>query len=138
MTAKVFEIPIATLGRRISDIKAGKKVSFAPAMVRFKPTFSKELEEQLVSYVQALDRDLKPFKRDDFLKLSYDLACHLNLPHQFNLQLKSAGRKFYYDFVKQHPNCFTQKQDDAASRIAAKYLRSLNPIESEIEILVGA
>lgn len=138
MASKVFEIPVATLRRRISDIKAGKEVSFAPAMGRFKPTFSKELEEQLVMYVKTLDRELKPFKRDDFLKLSYDLACHLNLPHQFNSQQKSAGRKFYYDFMKRHPDLFPQKRDYSASRIAAEYLESLNPIEPEIEISVSS
>ncbi|KOC63734.1 hypothetical protein WH47_02273 [Habropoda laboriosa] len=72
-------------------------------MGRFKKTFTGEFESQLVCYMKDQDAKFMPLSKTEFLKLAYDLAEHLKLPHQFNKQKKTAGKQFYYEFMARHP-----------------------------------
>ncbi|KAJ4437763.1 hypothetical protein ANN_13701 [Periplaneta americana] len=44
-----------------------------------------------------------PLSKKEFLKLAYDLAEELKLPHRLNKTKKLAGKDFYYGFLKRHP-----------------------------------
>ncbi|KMQ82951.1 pogo transposable element with krab domain-like protein [Lasius niger] len=100
--AETFNVSKTTLGNQFRAIQAGKTVNLTPQMGKFKRTFCEELEKQLVSYVK--DQDAMPFSKKEFLKFAYDLAKHLNLPHQFKKEKKTAGKQFYYDFIARHPD----------------------------------
>ncbi|KPJ16902.1 hypothetical protein RR48_13758 [Papilio machaon] len=43
-----------------------------------------------------------PLMKKEFLKLAYDLAEVMKIPHRFNKEKGSAGKHFYYDFMKRH------------------------------------
>lgn len=45
-----------------------------------------------------------PLSKKEFLKLAYELAVKLKLPHRFNNEKKLAGKHFYDDFMKRHPD----------------------------------
>lgn len=45
----------------------------------------------------------------EFLKLTYDLAETLKLPHRFNIETKMAGKNFYMSFIKRHPELAYRK-----------------------------
>ncbi|KOC70166.1 hypothetical protein WH47_08643 [Habropoda laboriosa] len=62
-----------------------------------------KFESQLVSYMKDQDAKFMPLSKPEFLKLVYDLAERLKLPHQFNKQKKTAGKQFYYEFMTRHP-----------------------------------
>lgn len=45
-----------------------------------------------------------PLTKKEFLKLAFELAHKLKLPHRFNNEKKMAGKLFYFDFMKRHPD----------------------------------
>lgn len=99
-----YGVPFTTLRRRFLAIQAGEEVDFSPHIGRFTTTFDKNLEDQLVLYVKLMDSRLMPFSKMEFLKFVYDLATHMHLPHQFSRDGKSAGNKFYHNFMTRHPD----------------------------------
>lgn len=98
-----FSVPKSTLGDRIQQLRTGKEIILTAQMGRFTATFSKDLELQIVSYLRDLDSTMLPMNRKEFLKFVYDLAEHLKIPHQFNKNAQTAGKKFYYEFMTRHP-----------------------------------
>lgn len=101
--SEAFCVPKTTLGDRLRAIQAGKTVNLTPQMGRYKTTFDESMEKQLIYYIKDLDNKLMPLSRKEFLKLTFDLAEHLQVPHQFNRNHKVAGKQFYYDFMARHP-----------------------------------
>ncbi|KAJ4448677.1 hypothetical protein ANN_00067 [Periplaneta americana] len=102
--AEIYNIPKSTLIYRVSAVKRGKEITFTPALGRFKPTFNAEFEGFLLGHVKDLSNRLLPLRRKKFLNLAFQLAEALKIPHQFNHDKKTAGKQFYYDFMKRHPN----------------------------------
>ncbi|CAG4942707.1 unnamed protein product [Colias eurytheme] len=43
-----------------------------------------------------------PLTKQEFLKLAYDLAEALKIPHRFNKEKGAAGKHFDYDFMQRH------------------------------------
>ncbi|KAK9729874.1 CENP-B N-terminal DNA-binding domain [Popillia japonica] len=97
-----YQVPRTTLNDRISAIKRGKEMSTEPLMGRFHNIFSLEHEKILVEHVKDLANRLMPLNRKEFLYLVFQLAEKLKLPHQFNKEKQSAGKNFYYSFMKRH------------------------------------
>lgn len=99
-----FGVPKSTLFDKIKLLKQGKEVEFRPVMGRFRKTFSDEYEHLLESHIKDFADRCMPLSKNEFLKHSYDLAEKLKLPHRFNNEKKMAGKHFYVDFMKRHPN----------------------------------
>lgn len=112
--ATAFSVPKTTLGDRLRDIEAGRTVMLTPQMGRFQSTFSDEIENQLVFYMRDQDDRFMPLSRKEFMKLSFDLAEHLKIPHQFNKQNKAAGKQFYYDFMARHPELSLRRPESTS------------------------
>ncbi|KAK9720561.1 CENP-B N-terminal DNA-binding domain [Popillia japonica] len=100
--ANRYQMPRTTLNDRISAIKRGKEMSTEPLMGRFHNTFSLEHEKILVEHVKDLGNRQMPLNRKKILYFVFQLAEKLKLPHQFNKEKKSAGKNFYYSFMKRH------------------------------------
>ncbi|KOC61343.1 hypothetical protein WH47_06020 [Habropoda laboriosa] len=77
-------------------------------MGRFKKTFTGEFESQLVCYMKDQDAKFMPLSKTEFLKLAYDLAEHLKLPHQFN---KLRIRSFIMTLWRVIRNCLYEHQN---------------------------
>jgi len=43
-----------------------------------------------------------PLTKKELVKVAYDLAVKLKLPHRFNTEKRMAGKHFYYDFMARH------------------------------------
>ncbi|XP_011858337.1 PREDICTED: uncharacterized protein LOC105555900 [Vollenhovia emeryi] len=100
--SKKYDIPKSTLHDKIRCLKSGEEISLQPKIGRFTKTFPPEYEEQLVNHVKDLSNRCLPLMKKEFLKLAYDLAVELKLPHRFNTEKGTAGKHFYYDFMARH------------------------------------
>ncbi|XP_022819194.1 uncharacterized protein LOC111351487 isoform X1 [Spodoptera litura] len=103
-SASRYGIPTTTLYDKLKLIREGKEVELKPVLGRFTKTFSSEYENVLVSHVKDLADRCMPLTKKEFLKLAFDLAVHLKIPHRFNVQKEAAGKHFYYEFMKRHPD----------------------------------
>ncbi|GBP19771.1 Pogo transposable element with KRAB domain [Eumeta japonica] len=99
-----YDIPRSTLHDKTSLLNLGKEVSLTPKIGRFTKTFSPEYEETLVEHVKNLSNRCLPLMKKEFLKLAFDLAETLKIPHRFNKDKGLAGKYFYYDFMQRHPD----------------------------------
>ncbi|CAB0044521.1 unnamed protein product [Trichogramma brassicae] len=98
-----FAVPKSTLASRMKSIQAGEQVDLAPQIGSFQKALCQRLESQLIARLKEQEARFLPLHKREFLKLAYDLAEHLQLPHKFNRSNKTAGKKFYYDFTLRHP-----------------------------------
>lgn len=109
VAAEKYNVPRTTLRRKIRILGTQPEVEMKPQLGNFKPTFKEEYENQLVKHMKDLDARLMPLSRSEFLKLSFDLAGSLKLPHRFNTEKKMAGKDFYSAFMKRHPELTYRK-----------------------------
>lgn len=99
-----YDIPRSSLHDRVKVLKSGKEITFQPKLGRFESTFSGNLSKQLYEHVKELDNRLMPLSRKEFLKLAFDLAESLKIPHRFNRKKGIAGKDFFNSFRKEYPN----------------------------------
>lgn len=101
-----FGVPRSTLGDRVKILSNGGETIPKPCCSDnkgvFKKTFSDEQEAMLYKHVKALDSQLMPLSKTEFLKLAYNLAERLKIRHRFNKDKCMAGKDFYYDFMNRH------------------------------------
>lgn len=100
--AMVYQVPKSTLQDKLKALKRGDEVSMKPKLGRFTNTFSEQYEQVLVEHVKDLSNRCMPLMKKEFLKLAYDLAEEMKIPHRFNKEKGSAGKHFYYDFMRRH------------------------------------
>ncbi|KAJ8980866.1 hypothetical protein NQ317_008925 [Molorchus minor] len=84
--SKVFGVPRTTLEARVKKVKKGVQ------------------EEQLVQHILSMEARLFGFTLNDLQSLAFQLAFRNNLPHQFNIEKKKAGKAWLYGFLSRHPN----------------------------------
>lgn len=109
-----FTVPKSTLQDRVKHLKEGKCTQMAPSMGRFKNTFTDTIEDELVNHIKDLDNRMLPLTKSEFLKLVFDLAEHMKIQHRFNKTKRSAGNKFYREFMKRHPE-FSLRSPESTS-----------------------
>lgn len=86
-----YDVPRSSLHDRLKCLKSGKETDFQPKLGRFVPTFSGNFSKQLYEHVKELDNRLMPLSRNEFLKLAFDLAEALKIPHRFNPTVVARG-----------------------------------------------
>lgn len=99
--ARIYNIPKATLKRHVDF-----KNKIANAEVKFYggiPTFSQDIEKEIVSHILAMEEMMFGLTPVDIRKLAYDVAEKNGLKHYFNKEKGIAGKKWYYNFMKRHP-----------------------------------
>lgn len=99
-----YNIPKSTLHDKVSALKRGEEVTLQPKIGRFTNTFSPEYEQVLVNHVKDLSNRCMPLAKKEFLQLAFDLAESLKIPHRFNKDKGIAGKHFYYEFMRRHPD----------------------------------
>ena len=92
--AERYEVPKSTLHDRIKALNSGQEINLVPKLGRFENTFSEDYLEELYNHVKDLDNRLMPLTKQEFLKLAFEFAERLNLPHRFNKEKKIAGITF--------------------------------------------
>lgn len=99
-----YNIAKSTLHDKTSALNRGEEVTLQPKVGRFTNTFSPEYEQVLVDHVKDLSNRCLPLMKKEFLKLAFDLAESMKIPHRFNKEKGTAGKHFYYDFMQRHPD----------------------------------
>lgn len=107
--ASNYNVPRTSLQRRIKSVLGNEQTDMKPQLGYFKPTFEGNYEQILVEHLRDLDSRLMPLAKLEFLKLAYDLAENLEIPHRFNKEKKIAGKDFYISFMKRHPELAYRK-----------------------------
>lgn len=100
-----YSVPKSTLGDRVKIITEGGETAAKPCTDNrgtFQRTFDENQEETLYYHIKALDSQLMPLSKAEFLKLAYQFAEKLKVKHRFNKQKLMAGKDFYYDFMSRH------------------------------------
>lgn len=119
-----FSVPKSTLGDRLKNLSDGKEVQMRPLLgntTHFVRTFNNEQEQVLYDHVKNLDRQLMPLSKDEFMKLAYQFAEQLRIKHRFNKIKMKAGKDFYYDFMKRHPDLRLRTAESTSLQRAAGF-----------------
>lgn len=116
--SQVFNVPKSTLERycknqtqtvaQLNSMKMGRK-----------PTFSPEMEQELVAYSLTMVSRFYGLRSSDIRALAFQLAIKNGLPHQFNAERKIAGRKWMKKFLNRNP-CLSFRTPQATSANRAK------------------
>lgn len=116
--SKIYNIPQATLRRHaLEKNKISKKGE--KRLGRFKPTFSPEVERQLVEHLKLLESRFFGLSRKDVLELAYKLAVENGFEHHFNNQKKVAGKDWLREFRRRNPD-ITLRKPEATSAARAQ------------------
>ncbi|XP_045764351.1 uncharacterized protein LOC123866715 [Maniola jurtina] len=99
--SRIFGVPKATLKRRFDskNVKAkGEK-----QIVGSEGDLTPDLEKKLVNHILEMERCLYGIIPTDVRSLAFKIAEKNGLKHRFNKEKEMAGKKWYYGFLKRHP-----------------------------------
>ena len=99
-----YSVPKSTLGDRLKSIGTGNELQIKPSLGYFQSTFTEEQDQELYNHIKILDSQLMPLNKNEFLKLVFQFAEELKIHNQFNKDKRMAGKDFYYQFMKRHPD----------------------------------
>ncbi|XP_048511936.1 uncharacterized protein LOC125501081 [Athalia rosae] len=106
----IFGVPKSSLGDRLKKLKREEEITMKPDMGRFRQTFSQQ---------SWFDLD-----RMEFLKLAFNLAEAMKISHRFSTASKSAGKDFYYGFMKRHPELSLRTAESTSMQRAVGFNKS--------------
>lgn len=121
--ARRYSVPKSTLADKIKHLQNEEEIELIPNLGRYRCTFPANFEQQLVNHMRDLDSRLMPLTKKEFLKLAFDLAERLQIPHRFNREKKSAGKDFYYTFLKRHPELSLRNAESTSLQRAVGFNR---------------
>ncbi|KOB68546.1 Uncharacterized protein OBRU01_10905 [Operophtera brumata] len=100
--SRIYGVPKATLKRRLDGVsqKAKEHVQIPGSESDLPP----ELENELCKHVLEMEGCLYGITPMDSRRLAFELAEKNNIKYRFNKDKQSAGKKWYYAFMKRHPN----------------------------------
>lgn len=122
-SAEVYKLPKSTLFDYVKKLRGGGEIKLPLRRGRFVPTFTEEYEEALTKHVVDMSNRCMPLTRKEFLKLAFQLAEQFKLKHRFNMAKKSAGKHFYYDFIKRHPDLSLRRPESTSLMRAVGFNR---------------
>lgn len=93
---RVYSIPKPTFRRHLRGLNSHQR-SGHPKDV------TAEMEAELVRHVLELESRFFGLTITDLRRLALQLAQKYKLPHSFNKEKQLAGWKWYYQFMKNHP-----------------------------------
>ena len=63
----------------------------------------------MVEHLKDLDNKMMTMNKKEFLKFAFAMAVDLTIAYKFNKEKQSAGDKFYYEFIRLHPELSLRK-----------------------------
>lgn len=82
-------------------------------------TLGKDFEDSIAAYVLRMESLLFGVTTKDVRRLAFDLAQKHRIKHKFNAEAQMAGKKWYYGFMKRHPQ-ISLRQPEATSMARAR------------------
>ena len=104
-----YGVPKATLLRHL--MRTNKYAIGSIKQLGHQPSLPIELENLLAKYIQDLDTMLFGISRKYLMSLAYQIADKNKLRHMFNNGIGSAGKHWYYNFMKRHPELSFRKPE---------------------------
>ena len=104
-----------------------------------------DVETELVEHCLTLESMYFGMRIDDLRHLAFDVAEANNIEHSFNQQTRMAGKKWYYSFMRRHPQ-LSLREPESTSMARAQgfnkqrvqsFFELLSKIYSEGEITTG-
>lgn len=118
--SKLYGVPQATLRRHALNKnklnKTGEK-----QLGRFRPTFSADVERQLVEHIKLLESRFFGLTRNEVLELAYQLAVRNGFPHFFNNEKKTAGKDWLREFRRRNPDISLRKPEATSAARAQAF-----------------
>lgn len=121
--AKRYGVPKSTLADKVKHLKNNEETQLIPSLGRYRCTFPANYEQELVNHMRDLDSRLMPLTKKEFLKLAFDVAERLKIPHRFNREKKTAGKDFYYTFLQRHPELSLRNAESTSLQRAVGFNR---------------
>ncbi|KAJ2937691.1 hypothetical protein O0L34_g17502 [Tuta absoluta] len=97
----MYGVPKATLKRRFDDKNLRAKGE--KQIIGSTGDLTPDLEKKLVEHILELERCLYGITPTDVRNLAFKIAEQNGLNHRFNKEKETAGKKWYYGFLKRHP-----------------------------------
>ena len=67
-------------------------------------TLPEHVEKELAQHILNLEESFFGLNITDIRRLAFQIAEQNGIPHKFNRNTKLAGKKWFYCFMKRHPN----------------------------------
>lgn len=93
---RVYSIPKPTFRRHLRGLNSHQRIGHPKDLTA-------EMEAELVRHVLELESRFFGLTITDLRRLAFQLAEKYKLPHRFNKEKQLAGWKWYYQFMKNHP-----------------------------------
>lgn len=110
--AAQYGISESTLRKRL---KAG---TVPTSLGRFKPVFSREMEEELARHILHLDNLFYGLTYKQLMSLAFQFAEENKLPHTFNKTNKIAGKKWVQQFCQRHQLSLRRPEKTSLARLS--------------------
>lgn len=122
--SKIFKVPQTTLERYVKKVRtdADKGIEQSISEVKLgRPSYlPPELETQLLKYCVTMESKFFGVSRRDICRYAFDLAKLNSIRTTFNATKKKAGRKWFYLFMRRHPElALRTPQATSAARVMA-------------------
>jgi len=114
-SAQIYNVPKATLKRHADGnyVHVNLAKSFGRPAV-----FDSNMEQQLVNHLLHLESLFFGVTIMDIRKLAFDIAENISLIHNCNKEKKTAGKKWFYGFMKRNPQlCLRQPEATSMPRV---------------------
>lgn len=110
--SKSYGVPKATLSRheKCQNLYANGTVKYHGQSC----TLTESMEEELVEHCLQLESMYFGLRVDDLRRLAFDLAEANGINHNFNREERMAGKKWYYAFMRRHPQLSLRKPENTS------------------------
>jgi hypothetical protein len=128
--ARYYGVPKATLSRhqKLQNKYANGGVKFHGQAC----TLTKSMKERVIHGLQ-LESMYFGLRVDDLRRLAFDLAEANGIEHYFNKENGMAGKKWYYSFMRRHPELSLRESDNTSMARAQGFNRPR--VESFFQLL---
>jgi hypothetical protein len=129
-----YKIPKPTLKRQL-DGKVLSGISGNRLNGRL-PTLPPEVENEIVAHIIKLESRFFDMTITDRRKLACEVTEKNGFKHLFNKALKMAGKKWYYNLMKRHPNLpLRQPESTSMTRVKGFCKKNVNHFVDILETI---
>ena len=98
--SKEFGVPRRTIRRHKENkvLKPGTSL-----LSRQKVVLPEAVESELVQHIQLKEKSLFGLSSLDIRRLGYEIAEKMEVTHPFNKEKKTAGKDWFHEFMRRHP-----------------------------------
>ena len=111
MSSRMYGVPKATLKRHLDGTnkhaKGFKKLGRNTVL-------TEDTEKEMHALILKLESMFFGMPRKDLMSLAFEIANERGIDHPFNRDKSMAGKKWYYNFLKRHPD-LSLRQPEATS-----------------------